>query len=104
MDSTMTAVTASTGDTWQNTGQEMLVINNGNGSPTVVTIPLPCGGSSPDGNAITSKTVSVAAGKVEFIGPFPVGQYNDATGVAKATCSVTASVTVGVFKFPSPPT
>jgi hypothetical protein len=95
IDLTMVAPTAGTGDTWVNTGAEMLVVNNASGSPINVTIPLT---PTPDGLAVTSRVVAVAAGKIELIGDFPPGQYNDATGVVKATCSAVATVTIGVFK------
>jgi hypothetical protein len=98
LDSTLTAATATTGDTFVNTGLEYLAVVNGSGSPINVTIPLP---PTPDGLAVTSRVVAVAAGKTELIGPFPTGQYNDSTGVVKATCSSVTSVTLGAFKFPA---
>jgi hypothetical protein len=91
---------AAGGDEWANTGQEYLHVRNASGSPITVTLDIK---NAPDGLAVTDKTVSVPATTGhQVIGPFPVGNYNDSTtGLAKATCSATASVTVAVVKCPA---
>jgi len=63
------------GDTFPNTGKEVLVIENTNASPMTLTIATTL---TVDGLAVTDQTATIPAttGK-QVIGPFPLGWYND---------------------------
>lgn len=84
------------GDQWANTGLEMFLVKNGSGSPITVTFDII---PTIDGAAVTDPAPSVAAGATRIFGPFPPAYYTDpATGLAKATCSATTTITVIAFK------
>jgi hypothetical protein len=88
--------TVTTGDTWANTGAEMVAIKNASGGAMVVTLHIP---ATLDGAAAVDPTISIADGVTEVIGPFPPGIYNDpATGLAKVTCAPVTSSTIKVIK------
>lgn len=86
------------GDTFVNTGQEVLVIKNGSGAPITLTVATPV---TVDGLAVTDLTATIGAGETRMVGPFPPGIYND-TGVAGGSVSLTYSgvttLTVAVVK------
>lgn len=89
---------AGSGDTFVNTGNEVVVVKNGGGSPITVTVPIV---ATVDGQAVTDLTATVAAGATQLIGPFPPGIYNDtkvAGGNAALEYSGVTSVTVAVVK------
>ncbi len=87
--------TASTGDTWANTGAELVAIKNGAGAPMTVTLHIP---ATIDGAAAVDPTITIADGVTELVGPFPVGYYNDVNGLAKVTCSPVTGSTIKVIK------
>jgi hypothetical protein len=89
------APTAGTGDTWANTGQECILIRNGSGSPINVTVDII---ATLDGNVVTDPVISVAAGAITCMGPYPTGLFNDGTNVCKVTCSSVATVTIAILK------
>ena len=89
------AATATTGDTFPNTGAELLLVKNGGAGSINVTIDYV---PTADGNAVTDPVVAIAAGVTKAIGPFPPGLYNDASGYVKATCDVVTTVTVKAIK------
>ena len=60
------------GNSFNNTGQEILIVQT-QATPIVVTVLTPRG---PDGQAVTNRTVAVAASKEIYIGPFPPEIYN----------------------------
>lgn len=94
-DLTMSAATASTGDTFANSGREMVLIVNGSGSPINVTIPTP---ATVDGDLpVADKVIAVGAGKHALLGPFARSTYNDGDGLVKFTCSSVTTVTVAVI-------
>jgi len=86
--------TASTGDTFANTGQEYVFIYNGNGSSCVVTLDVTATFGSTSA-AITDPTVTILTTAYAVIGPFPPSAYGS---TCKITCSQTTSVTIFVFK------
>jgi len=86
--------TASTGDTFANTGLEYVFIYNGNGSTCVVTLDVTATFGSTSA-AITDPTVSILTTAYACIGPFPPAAYG---ATAKVTCSQTTSVTIFVWK------
>lgn len=84
------------GDEWVNTGQEMVEIKNGSGSPITVTLDIK---PTVDAATVNDPTVTIAAGATKAMGTFPTGWYNDSsTGRAKVTCSAVTSVTIKVVK------
>lgn len=81
--------TASTGDTWANTGSEIVTIFNGSGGAMTVTKHI---AATTDGAAAVDPTISIPDQGTVDIGPFPVGIYNDpSTGFAKITCAPVTS-------------
>ena len=85
------------GDSWLNTGSQMLYINNGSGSICTVTLVFGVGGVV-DGLTPTARTVGVPIGHAAIIGPFPPTAYNDANGLANVHYSGVSSVTVAAFQ------
>ena len=84
------------GDTWANTGREMVYIENGSGSPITLTMVL-AATATIDGIATTSRTLSLVAAKRYVLGPFPPGAYNDVNGFMNLTYSGVTSLKVLVF-------
>ncbi len=89
------APTAGTGDTWANTGQEIILIRNGSGSSINVTVDIV---ATADGNAVTDPVIAVAAGAITAMGPYPTALFNDGQGLCKVTCSAVATVTIAIMK------
>ena len=90
---TENAVAAS--DTFQNDGKTILIVTNGSASTLVVTIVTP---GTVDGLAIGDRTVSIAAGVKEAIGPFQRRIYNYSDGDVTVEYDGTASVTAAVLR------
>jgi hypothetical protein len=95
-DLTMSAATATTGDTFANNGKVRLLVVNGSGAPINVTFLTPSNHLI-DGQAVADRVISVGAGKHAWLGPFPKNAYNDSDGLVKATCSSVGSVTLAVL-------
>lgn len=86
------------GDTFVNSGQEVLVIKNGSGAGITLTVVTP---ATVDGLAVADLTASIGAGATRMIGPFPPGTYNDTLangGIVSLTYSAVTSVAVAVVK------
>lgn len=79
-----------------NAGKTYLHVKNGGGSSITVTLPFNST-AVVDGQAATSKTVTVANGTEKVIGPFPPSLYNDVNGKVQVTYSGVTTVTVGAF-------
>lgn len=92
----MTAADAGLTDTWNNTGNELVIIFNGGGGSITVTDTLPASATL-DGIAPTARTHSIAAGKYALLGPYPPAIYNSATGLMTLTWSAVTSVKLLVF-------
>src|SRR6185436_953607 len=92
VDTVGAAATATTGDTWANTGAEIALVKNGSGSPINVTLDIQ---GEVDGQGATDPVVSVGAGVTKAIGPFPPAIYGS---TAKLTCSSVTSVTIKILK------
>ena len=90
---TDTAVSASSGNTYQfnNNGQAVLYIKNASGSTCTVTVTTP---GTIDGLAITDLTASVVTAKEHLIGPFPARVYNDASALVNFTVNQTVTAMV----------
>jgi len=100
LDAQLVAADGVNGDDWLNTGKEFVVVKNADTASKTVTLDII---KTIDGQSVTDRTVTVAAGKTMIIGPFPVDTYNNplndtANGKAKITYDAVTSVTVGVFK------
>jgi hypothetical protein len=86
------ATSGAGGDEFANDGHTFIEVVNGGGGSITVTLDIKV---TVDGNAVTDRTVTVAAGARKRIGPFPTAFYNDpTTGRAKVTFSGVTSVTV----------
>lgn len=83
------------GDQFANTGQELVVIDNGGGGPVTVTFVTP---AIVDDIPVPDKTLVVPAGKTYIIGPFPNQWYTDSIGLLHITYSGVTSVTVRVLR------
>lgn len=59
-----------------NDGRILLELSSNTGT-TIFTFPIPV---TTDGQAVTSRTVSVGAAAVKVVGPFPPGIYNQPDG------------------------
>lgn len=93
------AVAAATlGDTFPNTGRELLFIANGDVSDMTLTIVTP---ATLAGQAVADRTVTIPAGESRLIGPFPVGIYNNAAGGVDLTYSSVTDLTVYVVRVSS---
>lgn len=87
--------TATTGDTMGNNGQEFFLVRNGSGSPITVTFDIV---ATLDAQTVTDRAVTVNAGVMKLIGPFPPAIYNDANSAVKAVCSSVTSVTIAAVR------
>tara|TARA_Y100001973_G_C5208248_1_gene343326 strand:+ start:10032 stop:10388 length:357 start_codon:yes stop_codon:yes gene_type:complete len=91
-----------TSNTFNNTGQEFLVVRLSSGDYETVTVTVNTQVTSIDTDTYGTLTKSnatdtVAAGQTIFIGPFPVGAFSTAEGVTTFTVSSVLGVSVGVF-------
>jgi len=92
------AVAASTGgDTFQNSGRQLLIVANGSDSSMDLTIAT---SATIDGQAVADRTISIPAGESRIIGPFQPGIYNDTGGAVELTYSDETDVTVYVVAVP----
>lgn len=85
------------GDAFPTTGQEYLIVKNGDGSDHTVQF-LFNSGSTVDGTAATAPTHNVTAGHTAVFGPFPPSIYGDASGLVQVRYSAVTSVTVAAVK------
>ncbi len=85
------------GDKFDNTGKEFLIVENGSESPVTVTLDVK---ATVGGLAITDPTVSVPAGGVRMVGPFEPRLFNDTDGHVNVTYSAHTDVTVKAVRAP----
>ncbi len=92
------AATATTGDTFSNSGREFFYIKNASVSSITVTFDSPgtCNFELA-ANSAHDLVVTVPAATEKLIGPFSQTRFNDATGRVTAICSAVTTVTVGVI-------
>jgi hypothetical protein len=87
---TLAAVDAGNGNSFVNTGRELLIIDNGDASSKTATI---VSTATVDGLAVADLPVVVAAGKRAVVGPFPPSVYGSPVTVTwSAGTSVKAMV------------
>lgn len=84
-------VAASAADKFANTGKELLLVANTDGSPHTVNV---ASAVTLDGQAIGPRTIVCAAGSYIFAGPFPPSLHNDADGYVNLTYSDTTGMKV----------
>lgn len=82
------------GDAFLNSAKRFLVIDNADGSPMTLTLVTQ---NTVDGEAVDDKTIVVAAGTRQLLGPFPPAIYNDNDDKVQLTYSAVTSLTVGVI-------
>lgn len=101
IDPTFTAATLTDGNSFRNTGRELVYIKNGGGGTCNVTIPTPtvAGG----GLAIEDKTYALLTGEEIVIGQLDPALFNQPpssvdAGLCYIEYDVVTSVTVAVFR------
>jgi hypothetical protein len=92
-----TFVAVANGDVFPNDGKTLLLVKNGNASPTVVTVnsvrPCSQGGDHDQTGSVTATT------GIRTFGPFDPGRYNDSSGnVTITTYSVLTTVTAAAVR------
>ena len=88
------------GDKFANTGREFVYFTNLSGGTITVTVDVQP--DTIDGLAVANKTLAVLPATNAIMGPFPPGNYNDASGFTNLSYSGVASLTLQVFKLPVP--
>lgn len=83
------------GDTFVNSGYEIIHIKNGHSGAQTVTITTP---ATTYGLAIADPAVEVTAGEERFIGPFPPAVFNGASDTVSLTYSGVTSLTIAILK------
>jgi len=93
--------TATTGDTWANTGNELLWISNATSSTelevTVKNREVPRAGKAA---SLLDETIAVDHGETVLAGPFPPGWFNDDDGNVTFICDSVTSIKVEVYSMP----
>lgn len=82
---TLGAACSSGGDSYPNTGQQVVFWNNTSAGAIVITEIIQ---SMVDGQPVTSKTFSIAASATIMTGPYPTTSYNDANNRMNFSYSV----------------
>jgi hypothetical protein len=85
------------GDTFTNTGSELLIVKNAAGAPINVTVVTT---QTVDGLAVADKVVSVTNGTTRSLGPWPRAVYGSTVSV---TYSAVTSITVKVLQMTPEP-
>lgn len=89
---------ASGGDTFTNTGKEILIVKNGDSSSHNVTITTSV---TVDGNAVADPVVAVGAGVTKSIGPFPRWIFGSTVSVAYSSVTSTTVAVLSVVAEPA---
>lgn len=87
------------GDSFPNTGQEILHVENTDAGSHTVTVDSP--GTCSFGvsaNAAHDAAIVVAAGETREIGPFPMSRFNDANGRVQLTYDAVTNLKVWVTR------
>ncbi len=84
------------GSAFANTGREILHIKNAGGGSITLTVQTP---GTQDSLAVADRTITITtAANGWFVGPFPVGVYNQSDGAVYLDYSGVASVTLAVLR------
>ncbi|AUI56792.1 hypothetical protein [Amycolatopsis sp. BJA-103] len=93
------AAASPNGNSFPTNGREFVVIKNGDSASHTCTIPVNPA-SAPDGLPVTSRTVTVPAGKTFTAGPFP-DAYRQNDGNVYLNWDSATQMTVAVLRIPS---
>lgn len=87
------------GDSFPNSGSEILVVRNGDASGKTVTIDSPgtCNFGAAANAAHDVTAFNIPAGQIGIFGPFPMDRFNDANGRVQISYSAVTSVQVTVI-------
>ena len=85
------------GDDWLNNGGDLLLVKHGDdlGSDVTLTVAVP---KTVDGQAVDAKEITVAAGSLHALGPWPANIYNDGDGKVALAWSDPADITLAVVR------
>jgi hypothetical protein len=89
------AVDVGLNDKWQNTGREMVMVNNGSGAPITVTENLV---ATIDGQTPAGIVNTIPAGKTHLFGPFPTNAYNT-PNLNQASLNFSSATSVSLLVF-----
>ena len=94
------ASAAGGGDTFTNTGKEVLLVKNAGAGSVTVTVAHQKNIDPGEANlAVPDLTMTVPNDSViKTLGPFPTDQYNNASGLAEVSYSGVTGLTVQVLK------
>lgn len=87
---------AAGGDKFANTGKELLLIEHTNGGGSNVTLTVVTQ-NTVDGLAVSDKTIVIAPGTRQLLGPFPKQIYNDGDGNVNLSYSAHGDIDVTVL-------
>jgi hypothetical protein len=101
IDPTFAAATLTDGNSFRNTGREMVYIKNGGGGTIVVTIPTPT--TAGGGLLIEDKTYTLLTTEEIVIGQLDPALFNQAAssvdaGLTRLEYDIVTSVTVAIFR------
>jgi len=90
---------AAGGDSFQNSGKELLLIDNTDGSDHTVTVDSPntCDFGLAANAAHDVAAVNVVAGTKKLFGPFPPKRFNDSNGRVQVTYSSETGMKISVI-------
>jgi hypothetical protein len=91
---TMGAASAD-GNTFPNTGKELVVIKNASVAPITLTVDVV---AKVDDMTVADRTVTLGAGETHYLGPWPKAVYNDDNGNVKLTYSGVVTLTLAVIR------
>lgn len=95
------AAAAGGGDSFANTGRELVEINNASGGDITVTFTGQAVCNQGLAGASHSVAVVITAGERRLIGPFDPAKFNDTNNLVQMTYSGVTTLTLGVYSFPS---
>ncbi len=93
-DLSMTAADAG-GDDFDNSDNPLVLIKNDDTSSIDVTFTTTI---TVDGESVDDKTITVGAGEIALLGPWPGGTYDDADGKVSIGYTSVTSVTVAAIR------
>lgn len=89
------AAAAGGGDTYDNTGEEWIEVDNGSGGAITLYAAMYVDGQT----VVQGMSVSIPAGERRLIKPLPMNPYtNPANGRVSLTYSGVTSLTIGIFR------
>ena len=96
LEATYTALIAD-GHKFTNNGEEMFihVVNGATGFTLTILTP-----QTVDGLSVADRTISIGANEEHFVGPFPVGNYNQSDGMVYVDYRDVADGTIAALKLP----